>query len=479
MRLVIMRRILTCLILVSLAGCAAIEPLAPEAEAGEEGTHCDLTACEAGLECLAGTCIRPCGHALDCGGRSCLPIPGSATGWCDPRPAGQAPIEAVPPVDRPDAPPAPGERPPPKVPGVDPHDPSDPADPSPAPDDGPAPGTPPAAPPTEPPAAPPPGPPAAPPTESPAEPAPCRHPAGAVALADDAVVPDLGWSGAFDGSGHRVDFTFERFHCDPAYDRYSILAVIVGAEWCGACAQYLRELAGEARQIDAAGALLVFVETEDASYSPASHEVARRVIDRHAPGAPGIRVGDGVTRPFAGAVANAPIVRSYPTVFAVRRSDMRVIANQDRIGAINFAALARLEAERRPPAAPPVEGGDPTPAGCDEELLEPNNDAGSAPLLSPGDQVDGGICDGSADFYRIGHAGLWTLNLQFRHADGDLDVYLWDPARGAPVIGLDGNPVGSASATDDEALVFFGEQWVMVTGYESARAPYRLTLTGH
>lgn len=56
---------------------------------------------------------------------------------------------------------------------------------------------------------------------------------------------------------------------------------------------------------------------------------------------------------------------------------------------------------------------------------------------------------------------------------------MWDPLWGAPAVGLDGQPIGSASATDDERLVFVGEQVVVVTGYQGARAGYTLRLTGH
>lgn len=457
-------------LLFGLAGCAAIEPLAPAAAPGEEGAGCDLGACGVGLECLAGTCIRPCGHALDCGGRVCLPAPGSPIGWCA---LDDAAAIAAPPAERPRPSPAPGERPPPKGPVEAPAPGPEPApEPAPAPSPEPSP-----APEPEPAPAPEPEPepdPAPAPSPEPAPaPPPCRYPAGLHALADGAVVPPLGWTGAYDAAGRRVDFDLERFHCDPAYDRYSILAVVVGAEWCGACAQYLAELARAAAVADAAGALFLFVETQDRGYAPASHEVARRVIERHAPGAPGLRVGDGATRPLPGAVAAAPIVQSYPTVFAVRRRDMRVIANRDRTGAIDFAALARREAEAGP--APDVT----PPAGCAEEAAEPNDDAGTATPLAPGDTIAGGVCDGGADFYRVEHGGFWTLDLAFRHADGDLDVHVWDPLRDAPAVGLDGQPIGSASATDDERLVFVGEQIVVVTGYEGARAGYTLHLTGH
>ncbi len=473
-------------IALALAACAP-PPVSTTAAPGAAGAGCDLEPCAAGLECVMGTCIEPCQTAADCGDRACLPMPGGATGWCaldGDTPPDDGPTSPAPPLDRPspDADgdtPAPGALPPPKDPGagetpppqaeapapptdVPPADDGEPpaADEAPAPDPAPDPDD-------QPP------PPALPEEEAPPPP-PCAYPGGVHGLSAGAVVPNLAWTGAYDGQGRRVDFDLERFHCDPSYDRYSILAVIVGAEWCGACAQYLGQLAAQTHGIDAAGALILFIETQDNSYGPANHEVARRVIDRHAPGAPGLRIGDGATRPVPSVIANSPIVQSYPTAFAVRRRDMRVIAQG--AGRVDFAALARQEMLANPPSQPDAT---PPPAGCEEEALEPNDDAGGAAPIGPGDEITGGICNGTADFYRVGHDGFWTLDLRFTHAQGDLDVYVWDAIRGAPMVGLDGNPVGSASDTDNEQLIFLGEQVVMVTGYNGARAPYSMRVTGH
>ncbi len=490
--------------LVAFGGCADITPLDPGAAPGTEGAACDIDPCADGLACVAATCVRPCLGPVDCDGRACMPLPGGSGGWCAPDGANPGanpgadgpgaesapgPAPGTPPADRPEpeAAPAPGGTPdelPPKGPDAEPQDPSDDA-PPPAPERAPQPEpepepAPERTPDPEPPAQ---SPPDLPPDEPPA-PEPCRYPAGPHALSDGMVAPNLTWSGAYDAQGRRVDFSLEAFHCDPAYDRYSILAVVVGAEWCGACSQYLAQNRGAMGAVDAAGALYLFVEVQDMNYGPASNEIARRVVDRHAPGAPGLRVGDGATWP-AGAVGNAPIVQQYPTLFAVRRGDMRVVPSLG--GYIDFAALARQEAERAPPpdagqpgpAPDPGPGPGPAPGGCDEEALEPNDDAGSAPTLAPGEQVVGGVCNGSDDFFRIEHDGFWTVNVRFQHGVGDLDVYLWDSLRGAPAVGLDGRPVGSASATDDEQLVFLGPQVIQVTGYQGARAPYVLTVIGH
>lgn len=288
------------------------------------------------------------------------------------------------------------------------------------------------------------------------------------------VMPRLSWPTAYAADGASFGFDLLDFHCDPAYAQYSILVVVVGAEWCNACGQYMRELAGMAAAIEAAGGLLLYVETQDSQGDWLSGRLANRVINGYVGGSPGIRVGDGDTAQGAGRVYNAPIVDLLPTVFAVRRSDMMIIED----GAQDWAAVAHRERQRggAPPNHPPP--GVP-PADCVEEGQEPNNESGTAGLLPVGQAVVGGICDGTQDFYRITHPGLWTLDLFFSHGDGDLDVYVWDPGQGDVLFDVFGNAVGGESTTDNEQVSLFGEQIVVVVGYEGARAPYRLQLTGH
>ena len=78
----------------------------------------------------------------------------------------------------------------------------------------------------------------------------------------------------------------------------------------------------------------------------------------------------------------------------------------------------------------------------------------------------------------VQHDGGWTLDLAFRHAEGDIDVYVWNPFTNNVLVGADGARVGSDTVTDGEQFAFFGEQIVVVLGYEGARAPYRLHLNG-
>lgn len=524
-----LRRVLGSALLLGVAfavnGCADAGPI-PTAPPGTEGALCDLNGCGEGLDCLASVCVAPCSSAIDCGGRQCLPSPTGQGGWCalnpdEATPGGEPPSPEgtpspgadeegleKPPLGDPQPPADEGpEQPEGKRPGGESPDEQGPDQEGPErvpdppeedqPDETPPHETPPGeappgervpddeAPAPEVPWEDSPDAPADPPADAPPPPAPCRYPTGLPAIGMGQLMPNLSWTGVYDGQGNRVDFDLEGFHCDGAYDQYSILVVVVGAEWCGACSQYLSQLRGSAAAATQAGALFLYVEVEDNSYSPASHEVARRVVDRHAPGIPGLRIGDGQTRQGAGTIANSPMVRQYPTMFAVRRADMRII----REGRVNWGQLAQQEMLANPPGAPgpsPDQGGGPPapnpdvapPAGCQEEAAEPNDAAQQAATLSSGQVINGGVCNGTADFYRVDHPGFWSLELEFSHAEGDLDVYVWDPIRNAPAVGLDGNAVGSDSATDDELVVYAGPQVVMITGYQGARASYRLSLQG-
>jgi hypothetical protein len=296
------------------------------------------------------------------------------------------------------------------------------------------------------------------PAES-ADPA-CAYPPANERISMNAALPRLSWRGAFGPGGDRVNFDLERFHCDPAYDRYTSLIIFVGAEWCPACHQYLGELAAHVDAIDAAGGLILYVETETNDGQPASHQVAHRTVSRRIdPAAPGIRIGDGETLPNAMAIHNSPIVQGFPTIIVAQRADMRVVARD-----VHASRLARTVADLSGAPLPEID--------CDEEPQEPN-DAPAQAALAPQAWVEAGICGADVDFWRIDQPGQWQLQIQHQHAIGDIDVYLWDTANDRPA-GEARNPIGSDSSTDDEAFTHTGPATVMVHGYQGDRAPYRL-----
>ena len=81
-------------------------------------------------------------------------------------------------------------------------------------------------------------------------------------------------------------------------------------------------------------------------------------------------------------------------------------------------------------------------------------------------------CRGSE--LRVGRTAKDNDQLTFRHATGDIDVYVWDTDRDERLRGANGRYVGSNSATDDEAFTHRGPAVVVVLGYDGDRAPYTL-----
>lgn len=301
---------------------------------------------------------------------------------------------------------------------------------------------------------------------------PCTYPpAGNLSLGG--VMPNLEWPDAYDESGQSVGFSLEDFHCDPEYDRYNIVAFVISAGWCGACPQYLDSLAPQLAAIEQAGGKVVFVEAEDRSYNPVDSREANGYFNRHINNGPAFRVGGGSSTPQR-AISQSGFIRSFPSAFAVRRSDMRVIAElRSTPGGFNLPAIAR-EPDRDWGAGT----GQNTPrcGANDEEPSEPNNTAATAGALRAGDSFDGGICDQSMDFYEVNHAGNWQLDLAFSHAEGDIDVYVWDPATNR-ALQQNGQNVGSDSGDDNESFTHQGNAIIGVLGYRGATARYRLTLT--
>jgi thiol-disulfide isomerase/thioredoxin len=284
-------------------------------------------------------------------------------------------------------------------------------------------------------------------------------------------MPYLAFPNARDAANTVQPLDLESFHCDPAWSRYSAMAVVIGTGWCSACVEYDAQLAQVAAAFEAAGGLFVMVEVEDANYAPVDSAGAWRILDRSFGDAPGLRVGDADTRPSPNTLSSQGIVASYPTAFVVRRSDMRVIYDQAREAyTLDYPAIAR-EAAGGP--APGPDGG----GACAEEPGEPNDTSDQATPLPPGVEVGGGICDRAPDYFRIDHAGAWRVDLTFRHADGDLDLYLWDAGRNDVAYGNNGRPLGSDSADDDERFSGTGPATLQIVGYEGARASYRLRLT--
>ncbi|MEO1273418.1 MAG: hypothetical protein AAFX99_35480, partial [Myxococcota bacterium] len=156
----------------------------------------------------------------------------------------------------------------------------------------------------------------------------CMYPENTGLIAKGKVMPRLWWDDAQLPDGSSATFDLQAFHCDPAYDAYSVVIVVVSAGWCPACPDYIRYVGGQAEQLEAAGALLLFVETELADGTPATGPDADAHITELIDAGKGIRVGDGTTQPEARTVYRAPLIGGFPAGFVVRRSDMLIIADQ-------------------------------------------------------------------------------------------------------------------------------------------------------
>ncbi len=310
--------------------------------------------------------------------------------------------------------------------------------------------------------------------EIPDEPEVCNYPAGPSNVQYEQVMPALSWTGAFQADGTTIDFGMRDFFCnDELWGNYTSVAFILGTGWCPACPDYIRHAAGLAAQARDSGMLFVFVEAEDRNYVPSNNYDANEFLKTLINDAPSIRIGDGVTEPTARTLYSSPVVTGFPSGWVVRRSDMMVIADQGHSQYI----LPWLQIAANPDGEWDGAVSD-VPANCgaeDEEANEPNNDPKEAPSIQPG-SFNGGVCAPSPDYFKIDLEGAWRFDLEFTHAIGDLDVYVWDMVTNEPMQ-ENGRAIGSDSVSDNESFEFSGPAVIMVYGFNSNTATYVATLT--
>jgi hypothetical protein len=114
------------------------------------------------------------------------------------------------------------------------------------------------------------------------------------------------------------------------------------------------------------------------------------------------------------------------------------------------------------------------PAGGPE--AEPNDDFENATQIQPGSYSDRNITENDIDVYGVNLTSgeAISASIQFAHAEGDLELYLINPAQDAVL-------QSSTSETDDENITHIatesGTYYLAVVGHQGATASYNLTVS--
>ncbi|MBN2493686.1 MAG: PPC domain-containing protein [Deltaproteobacteria bacterium] len=109
-------------------------------------------------------------------------------------------------------------------------------------------------------------------------------------------------------------------------------------------------------------------------------------------------------------------------------------------------------------------------APCEDDMLEPNDSMGDAFGIQASQYSDLVLCSGNVDWYAmtVDEGGEILASIDFAHADGDLDLELYD----ATGLRLD----GSYSSTDGETVgasgLSAGEYYLLVYGWQGAENTY-------
>jgi thiol-disulfide isomerase/thioredoxin len=309
----------------------------------------------------------------------------------------------------------------------------------------------------------------------------CEYPEFAAQLQYNRVMPPLSWPAKWpDGSD--FEFSLENVYCDLDWQETKTIAFVLSAGWCTPCTLYAQRLEGEVAELNALGMEVVIIEVQNVEGALADLAFAYSHVNRITNTIPGIVAGDKDTKQVfagesfdaAGFLEDSAILRAFPSVFVVRTTDMRIIADQNR--ADFYLPLADIAAD---PNADWSKSGDPVFENLcgsgDEEASEPNDVPDNAAPITAGVHT-GGICADGPDLYRIDIEGDWTIQLDFEHEVGDLDIFVWDTGRDQPAQ-QDGQVIGSATSNNQEKFDHSGPAVIAVKPYQHASAPYTLTLT--
>ncbi len=300
----------------------------------------------------------------------------------------------------------------------------------------------------------------------------CAYPEFSGQLQIGETFPNLAYTNVLDVDGSTLDFSFEDFFCDDAFDAFESVFVVVSAGWCSACPDYLAATNSVAGQLAAEGSLLVYIEVETADFEDATAEDAAAFIDRSV--APetfiaGLRTGEADRTSEAGIRQS---VRQFPSAYFVRRRDMQIVADQAATPfRLNFTALAADPEQAWEPVRPPFM------AQCgpsDEEAGEPNDTFETASPVEVGTDVEGGVCMDGPDFYFVDRPGPWRFDLfqslftEPEPASRNVDLRLWS---------VDGERLGGSNAiANNDAVEWQGPAYVEVYGENGRSGTYRVSL---
>ncbi|MEE2755272.1 MAG: Ig-like domain-containing protein [Myxococcota bacterium] len=312
----------------------------------------------------------------------------------------------------------------------------------------------------------------------------CQYPANNGQIAFNEVFPDLFWEASYLPDGTQINFSMRHFHCSPRYADKETLIIVLGAGWCAPCSRMTRDILNpRALDLLELGAEILYLEAQDTNYELATTRFAYRHIGSLIDQGPGIRSGeldtqiytaDGTLMDVPGYVQQQAIVTGFPSVWVLRKRDMRLIADQGRSNYyLPFELIcADPEADWSDPPPPPFR------SNCeegDEELSEPNNTAQEATRVEPG-VFEGGICDAEPDFYRFTISGPWRARLEFDSSEADLDMLVYDKRSQQPVLDENGRALLSNGTGDVEEIVHQDAAILMIYGYNRTSTSYTLTI---
>jgi hypothetical protein len=305
----------------------------------------------------------------------------------------------------------------------------------------------------------------------------CRYPDDAPQyIKDGAILPHLSWDNAQDQDGNVFRFDMEDAHCGAGdWADVKTLVFQVSAVWCGPCNARMPITARAAPDLMALGSRVFYVEAQNLQGGPIGTVAAAEHIDQIIGDGLGTRLGDRDSKPIANIFNTSPgFIEAFPTIFVVRTSDMKMIANSMNAasGDLDLRAIAEHPEWIWADPDNPVEEFQSSCEPGQDESYEPNDTIAQAPELGA-TVVEGGICTDAPDFYRINIEGNWRVTLLFQQEIADLDVWVWNANTDAPLVS-GGRQVGGFTTTNNESFEYHGKQLIKIQGKRNGSAPYKL-----